>query len=83
MHISFNAYKWPCQIVYYNHCHFYFEEFGEGDLEYQPFSGLHNACSSFYCFFFVLFFYGWVGEINQLRYFACGMFSILPHCSGK
>lgn len=69
MHISFNAYKWPCQIVYYNQCHFYFEEFGESDLEYQPFSGLYNACSSFYWVF--LFVFLWVGGGNQSIKILC------------
>lgn len=44
-----------CQFVYYNRCHFYFEEFGEGDVEYQPFSGLFNACSFILLFIFFCF----------------------------
>lgn len=48
------------QSVYYNRYHFYFDEFVEIDVEYQPFSGLSNTC----CFILQIFFVWYLNEKN-------------------
>lgn len=47
------------QSVYYNRYHFYFDEFVEIDVEYQPFSGLSNTC-----FILQIFFVWYLNEKN-------------------